>query len=277
MTQKEKAEKFLALHHTDKTLILPNAWDCASAKIFEAAGFPAIATTSSGISFSCGCQDGEHILPKLMLEVIARIVQSVSVPVTADIEGGYAHGDDNKFTRFINEVIDTGVAGINLEDSNSITKELNDLKYQTKLIKKVRELSSKKKVHLFINARTDAMRIGHGGLKARIAESIRRAKAFEESGADGIFVPFVHENETVAALKKAITLPLNILIESTLDVATLKKLKVNRISTGSGPSLATLSLLKRISAELQQSDQWNILFDKQISYADMSNYLEKKR
>lgn len=272
MTQKDLTEQFLALHHADKILILPNAWDCASAKIFEAAGFPAIATTSSGISFSCGYQDGEHILPELMLQVIARIVKSVSIPVTADIEGGYAQGDEDKFIKFINKVIDTGVSGINLEDGNSVTHKLNDVEHQMKLIRKVREISSKKGVHLFINARTDAMRIGSGGLKARITESVKRAKAFEESGADGIFVPFVHENETVAALKKDIKLPLNILIEATLDVATLKQLKVNRISTGSGPSLATLSLLKKISAELQESDQWGILFDKQVTYTDMSNY-----
>lgn len=272
MTQKDLTEKFLALHHADKALILPNAWDCASAKIFEAAGFPAIATTSSGISFSYGYQDGEHILPELMLQVIKRIVKSVSVPVTADIEGGYAHGDEDKFIKFINKLIDTGIAGINLEDSNSVTQKLHDIVYQTKLIRKVRELSSKKGVHVFINARTDAMRIGAGSLESRIAESIKRAKSFEESGADGIFVPFVHENETVAALKKEIKLPLNILIEATLDVATLKQLKVNRISTGSGPSLATLSLLKKISAELQQSNQWNILFDRQVTYADMNNY-----
>ncbi|MGH2643534.1 MAG: isocitrate lyase/PEP mutase family protein, partial [Chitinophagaceae bacterium] len=232
----------------------------------------AIATTSSGISFSCGYQDGEHILPEVMLQVIGRIVKSVGVPVTADIEGGYAHGDEKKFIKFINEVIDSGVAGINLEDSNSVTNKLNDLEYQTKLIRKVRELSSRKKIHLFINARTDAMRIGPGGLNARIAESIKRAKIFEESGADGIFVPFVHEDETVAELKKGIKLPLNILIEATLNVASLKQLKVNRISTGSGPSLATLSLLKKLSVELQQGDQWNFLFDKQVTYADMNNY-----
>lgn len=271
-TQKELAEKFLALHHTDHTLILPNAWDAASAKIFEAAGFPAIATTSSGISFSCGYQDGEHIPPELMLRVIERIVLSTGIPVSADIEGGYAQGDEDKFTKFINAVIDTGIAGINLEDSNSVTKKLNDLAYQQRLITKVRELSSKKKVHLFINARTDAMRLGSGGLNARTAESIRRAKAFQESGADGIFVPFVHEIETVAELKKEIKLPLNILIEATLDVTMLKKLKVERISTGSGPSLTTLSLLKKLSDKLRNSDNWDLLFDKQVTYADMTNY-----
>lgn len=271
--QKDLAEKFRALHHTNKTLILPNAWDAASAKIYEAAGFQAIATSSAGVAFSCGYPDGEQIPAELMLKVIERIVDCVQVPVTADVEGGYAHGDEKKFSEFIQKLIDTGAVGINLEDSNSVTNKLNDLAYQLKLIRTVREISTKNGIHLYINARTDAMRIGAGGIKARIQESLKRAKSFESAGADGIFVPFVHENETVAELKKGIKLPLNILIEKTLDVAQLKKLKVNRISIGSGASLATLSLLKKISVELQQKDQWDLLFDKNVTYADMTNYL----
>lgn len=275
--QKDLAEKFRALHHSDKTLILPNAWDAASAKIFEIAGFPAIATTSSGISFSCGYQDGEHIPPDLMLQVVGRIVNCVQVPVTADIEGGYAHGDEQKFSKFVQKLIETGSVGINLEDSNSLNQKLNDITYQVRLIRMAREVSLQNGFHLFINARTDAMRIGAGGLKARIQESIHRAKAYEDAGADGIFVPFVHENETVAELKTGIKLPLNILIEKTLDVTKLKEMKVNRISTGSGPSLATLSLLKKISSELQHKDQWDFLFDRNVTYADMTQFLARSK
>lgn len=130
--QNELSEKFHALHHSDEMLVLPNAWDCASAKIFEVAGFKAIATTSSGISWSCGYKDGEHIPPDLMIEVIDRMSHCVNIPLTADIEAGYYGNDLDKFSEFIGNVIKAGAVGINLEDGDSKTKSMININLQIK-------------------------------------------------------------------------------------------------------------------------------------------------
>lgn len=268
--QNKLAEQFHALHHADDTLVLMNAWDCVSAKINEEAGFPAIATTSSGISWSCGYKDGEHIPPELMIEVVGRIANAVNIPVTADFEGGYAKGNTDKFSKFIHNIIEAGAVGINLEDGDSQTGKLNEIAHQMEEIRMVKAIAKQKGVNLFVNARTDAMMLAPGDLKARINVCIERAKAFEEAGADGIFIPFVKEMETVSILKEAIHLPLNILIEDSLDIATLRKLKVNRISTGSKPILTTISLLKSIASELSASDNWGMLFTEETTYAEMN-------
>ena len=91
-TQRNKAETFRAMHDRSRILVLPNAWDVASAKIFEAAGFRAVATTSSGVANSLGYPDGEAVSRDEMLDVIRRIARGIAVPLSADIEGGYGSG-----------------------------------------------------------------------------------------------------------------------------------------------------------------------------------------
>lgn len=268
--QQNRAEKFHALHHADKTLVLPNAWDCASAKIFEETGFSAIATTSSGISWACGHQDGEHIPPELMINVIGRIARVVEIPVTADIEGGYYRKDLDEFSQFIGDTVQAGAVGINLEDGDSETGNLTDLNWQAQRIKSAKAAGKEKGVNLFVNARTDAMSLAKKDLKTKIKICIERAKAFKEAGADGIFIPFVSELETVIQLKKAIDLPLNILTSATLEVSELKKLKVNRISVGGKPMLATLNLLRKISTELKSENDWPSLYTDNPTYGDIN-------
>src|ERR1700675_2457273 len=110
-TQSEKAELFRSLHRGPEILVLPNAWDCASARVFEQTGFPAIATTSAGIAFSLGYSDGERIPQDLMLATLGQICDSVQVPITADLEAGY--DDAAKTTAGL---IAAGAVGLNLED-----------------------------------------------------------------------------------------------------------------------------------------------------------------
>ncbi|MBW7891874.1 MAG: isocitrate lyase/phosphoenolpyruvate mutase family protein [Chitinophagaceae bacterium] len=268
------AEKLHALHHAEEMLVIPNAWDAVSAKIFEKSGFPAIATTSSGISWSCGYQDAEHIPPELMLEVIARIARVVKVPVTADIEGGYYRNDFQKLSAFIEGVIDAGAVGINLEDGDAVSGSLNDLEHQLEKIRLVKDICRKKGVNLFLNARTDAMVMARGDMKSKIQTCIERAAAFQSAGADGIFVPFVKEMDTVIALKRGIELPLNILIANTLDVGELRRWKVNRVSIGSRPILSTLHLLRNISDEMRSGNEWSALLTVSPDYAEANAWFE---
>lgn len=271
--QNKLAEKFHSLHHTGKTLVLPNVWDCTSAKVFEESGFQAIATTSSGISWSCGYRDGEHIPPELMTDVIGRIAHSVNVPVTADIEGGYFRNEIERFSQFISTVIEAGAVGINLEDGYAHTARLNEIAHHAELIKAAKETGRRKGVNLFVNARTDAM-ILPVALSEKIKISVERAAAYEAAGADGVFVPFIREQKTVAQLKKAIRLPLNILINDSLNISEVDSMKVNRISVGGRPAMAVANLLGKIAKELKEGTDWHSLFIKEPSYDVLNGWFK---
>ncbi len=272
--QNELAEKFYALHRAAKMLVIPNAWDCASAKIFEEAGFPAIATTSSGISWACGYQDGEHIPPQLMAEVVGRIARVVSIPVTADIEGGYYRHDLDKLTAFIQTIMEAGAVGVNLEDTDAATGKPCAVKEQEALIAAVRKTADKSKINLYINARVDAMELPNTDLATKIQTCIDRAAAYKEAGASGIFVPFVADIKTVAQLKEKIELPLNILMSNTLSVAKLREIGVNRISVGGKPMLAGLSRASLIAKDLLAGDDWSSLFVQEPNYPMVNNWFK---
>ena len=209
LSQRGRTARFRALHHTGDTLVLPNAWDGISAKIFEVAGFAAVATTSSGVSFAQGVPDGEHLDPERLLQVVGVMTTLLSVPLTVDVEAGYADGDTGRFRAFVARLLDTGAVGINLEDGSAATGRLRDVAQQQQLIRQARAVAEEKGFDIFINARTDAMHFAEGDTAERMRVAVKRAAAFEQAGADGIFVPFVTELETVAALKAAITLPLD--------------------------------------------------------------------
>ena len=153
-SQQKKAKQFLALHKQDKLLVLPNIWNPITARILEAKGFPAAATASAAISSSLGYQDGEKINLSTHLDIIKRIVDSVDIPVTADIESGYA-AEISELKESTDKIIDTGVAGINIEDSKDGEGVIRDMNEQCDRIATVREVSKERKVHLIINARID--------------------------------------------------------------------------------------------------------------------------
>ncbi|MBE7515548.1 MAG: isocitrate lyase/phosphoenolpyruvate mutase family protein [Chloracidobacterium sp.] len=269
--QNELAKRFHALHHTGEMLILANAWDCLSAKMIEHCGFPAVATTSSGMSWTLGYKDGEHIPPQLMVEAVGRIAQSVSVPVTADIEGGYYRDDLDKFSQFISSVIDAGVIGINIEDGHAHSERLDDIESQAKEIAAAKEVGERKGIDLFVNARTDAMLLPLEP-NAKIEACIERAKAFQKAGADCIFIPFIRDMDTIAGLKSGIELPLNILMTNTLDVEALRSLKVERVSVGARPAMAAMHLLKEIAADLRSTSDWHKLFINDPSYEELNEW-----
>jgi 2-methylisocitrate lyase-like PEP mutase family enzyme len=158
-------------------LVLPNAWDVASAKIFSALGFPAIATTSSGIANCLGYADGENISLDEMVFMIKRIVNAVDVPVTADIEGGNTN-DTKELSHTIASVIGLGVVGINLEDSSG-SNELVDVDLHTEKLRTVRDTASSYGADLFINARVDVYLLGARESKEKFCNTIDRALAYK--------------------------------------------------------------------------------------------------
>src|SRR5271169_4343482 len=152
-SQAEFAQGFLALHDRHKILVLPNAWDVASARIFEEAGFAAIGTSSAGIAFSLGYPDGQKIPREEMLARIGRIARAVHVPVTADIEWGYGSTPEDA-AKTTSELIQAGVAGMNLEDASGRPDQpLADLQLAVEKIKAAREAAMQMHAQIVVNAR----------------------------------------------------------------------------------------------------------------------------
>jgi 2-methylisocitrate lyase-like PEP mutase family enzyme len=266
MTQQEKAAQFRNLHHAPEILILPNAWDVATARIFEVAGFPALGTTSAGIANSLGYPDGGFISRDEMLEVVARIAHAVAIPVTADVEFGY--GDPIATAK---AVVAAGAVGMNLEDTaGDDPASLADLSTQTAILRSLRVLD----LPLVINARTDIYLANIGDPATRFARTVERLNAYREAGADCLFAPGVHDAETIAALAREIRGPLNILATvGTPSAGELQRLGVARMSVGSGPARATLGLVRRIAAELRGQGSFYTMLDGQIPYAEVNQML----
>src|ERR1043166_8892869 len=175
--QKQKAEAFRTLHHGPNILVLPNAWDAASAVILEQAGFPAIATTSGGIAFSLGHPDKQRISRTEMLVVVARIASSVKVPVSADVESGYGDRPED-VAQTAQAVIESGAIGLNLEDADHKgERQLIALSLQLEKIKAVKETAAKSGIPLVLNARTDVYLEQVGSSESRYDETIRRLSA----------------------------------------------------------------------------------------------------
>jgi 2-methylisocitrate lyase-like PEP mutase family enzyme len=268
MTQEEKATRFRGLHRGAKILILPNAWDVATARIFEMAGFPAIATTSAGIANSLGYPDGEKIPRDEMLEMVTRIARAVAVPVTADVESGY--GDPVGTAKALAMA---GAIGMNLEDTRSEAAEtLVNLSVQTAIIREIRALN----LPLVINARTDVYLASIGDPATRFARTVERLNAYRDAGADCLFAPGVSDAATIAALAREVQGPLNILATlGTPSAGELQKLGVARLSVGSGPARAALGLVRRIAIELREHGSYNAIFNGQVPYAEVNEMLSR--
>jgi 2-methylisocitrate lyase-like PEP mutase family enzyme len=273
--QKTKAEQFLKLHSDKAILVLLNSWDPGSSKLMEAAGLKAIATTSMGISASLGYPDGQAIPYTEMLDAISKIVQSVALPVTADIEGGYGKSIQ-EIVGYAEKFIGTGIVGINIEDSVDMNPHLLDDTEFCERISAIRELSDALGFHLVINARTDVFLTQSGEPGGRLAEVIRRGNKYREAGADSIFVPDVSEAEKIAALVREINAPINILVNPTRGAATalpiseLENLGVARVSVGSTLMKATLTLTKRMVSEIMGNGTYGILFDNLMPVSESS-------
>src|SRR3989449_6144264 len=185
-SQKEKAEDFRALHHGKRILILPNGWDVPSARVFEDAGFPAIATSSAGMLVSLGYPDGEVISRDEFVSAVGRIARVLSVPLSADVVAGFGKTAKDVLVT-VKAILKTGAVGINIEDFVHATKKLYPVERQIENVKAIRKLGETTGIPLVINARTDALRYAQGDEGARFEEAVRRATAYGDAGADCVY------------------------------------------------------------------------------------------
>lgn len=264
--QKAKAEQFLKLHNNKEILVLLNAWDPGSAKLIEASGFKAIATTSMGISASLGYPDQQAIPFEEMLQSIAKIASRVNLPVTADIEGGYGKNLE-EILDCIEKFITAGIVGINIEDSHDLSPQLIEIDEFCERISAIRKLSDSLGLHLVINARIDVFITGAGEPETRLDESIKRGNKYHEAGADCIFVPNVSDKESISRLVKEINAPVNVLVNPTNgtglppSISELEDLGVARVSFGSSVMKATLAMTKKVAGEVKINGTYNALFE----------------
>ncbi len=274
--KKIKAKIFAELHRKKELFILANAWDVASARIFEKAGFKAIGTTSAGIAASRGYRDGQNIPLSEMLGCIEQIISAVNVPVSADIEAGFGESIE-EILETVKKVSTLGAIGINIEDgTGQKTNPLTDIATQTKKIQAIRRTISPE--DLWINARIDVFYLGLLGMKEALRETIHRAHAYVEAGADSIFIFGVSDKEVISTLTHEIKAPINILAGPKMpSIEELKGLGVARVSLGSAPMRATLGLLEEISTELLTSGTYQSLTGKAVSYPTLQELFAMRR
>jgi 2-methylisocitrate lyase-like PEP mutase family enzyme len=268
--QQATAAAFRLLHSGGKILVLPNAWDVASARVIEESGFNAIATSSAGVAFSLGYPDGQKISRDEMLAAIARIAKAVKVPVTADVESGYGNTPEDA-ARTARAVLDAGAVGMNLEDAvGDPSAALVDLPLQLEKIRAVREIATRVKIPLVLNARTDVYLLQIGDLAKRYDETVHRLSAFRDAGADCVFAPGLRDGPTIARLVADLKCPVNILAgPGSPSIPELSNLGVARVSLGSATMRATLGYLRRIAEELKTTGTYSKLEDAP-SHAEMN-------
>ena len=225
-TQQNLAEKFRALHVPGNPVLLANAWDPASAALFERAGFEAIATTSGGVAWANGVPDGNQLSAEALLAAVDKIARVVTIPLSIDIEGGLSRSP-GAVGQLVAALADRGVAGHNLEDSWD--GELLSIDEQRARVAAAKAAAST----LFLNARIDTFFFGAGGSQARLDEAVERALAYVDAGADGVFVSGLVDLDLIGQFVTRVPVPVNIM--TGLDgptVTDLAKVGVARVSVG---------------------------------------------
>jgi len=274
----EKAEEFRSLHQDKRILVLPNAWDVPSARVFEDAGFPAIATSSAALSVSLGYPDGEKIGKEELFSVVKKIADTVSIPLSADIESGFG-SDIDQLSDTIRRVIDAGAVGINIEDISDFEEEsLLPTEKQAERIRTIRRVSDSLGVPIVINARTDAYRFGTGDESTKFEEAIRREKAYEAAGADCLYPMGLTDKERIAMFVKAVNKPVNVMVrKGAPTISELERIGVKRLSLGPTAMYASIGLLRRIAQELKQEGRYDTLLTGAITFDELNALAKPKR
>jgi 2-methylisocitrate lyase-like PEP mutase family enzyme len=276
--QCKRAEAFRHMHDRNRILVLPNAWDAMSARIFEAAGFKAIATTSAGVSYSIGYPDGELVPRDEMIAAIARIARCVDVPVTADMESGFAR-DPNDIAETVKLVIEAGAVGINLEDTvHGASRTLYEIPAAIERIRSARAAADAVGVPLVINARTDVYLLGVGEKSERFDHAVSRLNAYSEAGADCLYAMGYFDAETIGRLVKAVDRPLNVMgLPGTPPVAELERLGVARVSTASGPARVAITATRKAALELLRGGRFEVFGGDTMSHQEANSLMDKRR
>jgi 2-methylisocitrate lyase-like PEP mutase family enzyme len=245
MTLRERCELLRSLHVPGRPLVLPNAWDAASARAVEAAGFPAVATSSAGVAEALGYADHEEAPAEEMVAAAARVVRAVGVPVTVDFEAGYGLAPE----ALVEALAGAGAAGCNLEDTDHAAGVVRDRADGAARLAAIRQAAEARGYPLVVNARVDVFLLAGGKTPEAelVDEAIARGTAYLESGADCVYPILARECDTIARLVEQVGGPVNVLAHPDApSLAELAALGVARVSHGP-------YLFRRVMAQL---DAW---------------------
>ncbi|WP_239103756.1 isocitrate lyase/PEP mutase family protein [Microbispora corallina] len=246
----EGAAALRNLHVQGSPIVLPNAWDAASARAVEAAGFPAVATGSAAVAAVLGYGDGHEAPAEEMFAAVARITRVVGVPVTADIERGYGLAP----AELVGRLLETGAVGCNLEDSDPATGAMIDPSEQADFLAAVRAAARDAGGDLVINARVDVFLQGEGPAEDLLAEAVDRGRRYREAGADCVYPILASDPQVIGALVREIG-PVNVLFRPGVpSIAELAALGVARISFGAGLHQAAQELTGRMLDAVARGD-----------------------
>jgi 2-methylisocitrate lyase-like PEP mutase family enzyme len=257
--QAQRAEAFRRRHHQAPLLLLPNAWDALSARLFVAAGFEAVATTSGGLAWALGYPDGEKAPWGEVVAATARIVRVAgAAPVTADIEAGYAETPE-ALMRSVGEIIGAGAVGVNLEDGipGNHAAPLRPVAAAAERIRAARAAAQSAGVPIVVNARTDLYLRDAADEAARFVETVERGKAYLAAGADCVYPIGLRDPATIGRLVEALAAPINIVIRAGApSVAELAELGVARASTATSLTLATMAAIRGAAEALRAAGRF---------------------
>jgi len=275
-TRIERAARFRALHDRRQVLLLPNAWDAGSARVFADLGFAALATTSGGVAWSLGCADGEQLPLADVVAATRRIVQATTLPVSADFEGGF--GDTPAaVAASVRAIIDVGVAGINLEDGvrHETLRSVDDAAAR---IAAARDAALAAGVPIVINARVDSWMIDTGASAAeRFTDAVARARRYLAAGADGVYPIGLTDRDTIAALVTALDAPLNVGARRGLpDLEELARIGVARVSTATRLATIAYSAARDAAMALRATGRCDAL-ETPFGYPDMQRLFAAPR
>jgi 2-methylisocitrate lyase-like PEP mutase family enzyme len=272
--QAQKAELFRALHHEPELLILPNIWNPMGARLLEGLGYPAVATASAAVAYSLGLPDGEVLSFDTMLEVVGAIAAAVEVPVTADLEAGYADTPEG-VAENIRQALRAGIVGVNLEDTDHDTDSLYPITEQQKRLQAVCAMVEEEGVSLVVNARTDVFL--HGGPEPdsdKVTETIRRAAAYLEAGADCIYPITLSDLDALKRIHRETGAPLNVYATASVPpIAELEAAGISRLSLGPGLLKASLTVMKGVAEELLARGSYEAFTRDVISNEDIQRYI----
>jgi 2-methylisocitrate lyase-like PEP mutase family enzyme len=255
-TQQQYAETFHGLHRKGDPLVLFNAWDVASAKAIAKAS-PAVATSSGAVASALGYADGENAPFDVVTGLVSRMTASLPVPVSIDLEAGY--GDTpHAAAKSATQILKAGAIGINIEDGLSEGKrQLVSPEQHAAKIKAVREAAQELGIRLFINARTDPFLLKFGSPDQCLNEAARRAKAYADAGADGIFVPGLTDLALIEKFVRLTPLPVNIMVtQGVPEIRDLARVGVRRVSLGPWPMMAAMRVIAQAAAAVIASKQY---------------------
>jgi 2-methylisocitrate lyase-like PEP mutase family enzyme len=273
----QKAERLRALHHGSRILVLPNIWDPGGARLLEWLGYPAVATASWAVAHSLGYDDRQMITLDAMIDAVGRTAAAVQVPVTADMEWGYAEQPEEVAAN-MRRVLKAGAVGINLEDSVREGEVLFPIEFQCARIRAVREMARQEGVPLFINARTDVFWPVVPGTEAeKFEEAVRRAKAYLEAGGDCFYPILLGDLETLTRLRAAIQAPINVLAPTSR--ATLRELEaagIARVSLGPAFMWAALTTMRNIAVDLQNYGSFDAFTRDMITMDEVRTYIRQE-